>query len=154
MAGASGFALVSFGMSLHHAFSHPTPGTIIHAGIEGVNLSVMLIGTAESLMGRSVPGFLGKVGKFGGPAVAAAHLVGDVIAYGDKNSPEGKTAAGDQIAGSAFLLAGALLASNPAGWALAGIGLLIKLGAGDTDPRYEAAYGKFDDLPWAHEIKD
>jgi hypothetical protein len=154
MIGAAGFSLVSFGLSLQHALEHPTPGTIVHAGIEGVNMSVMLAGTAEAFMtkGTGTAKFLGKVGKYGGPIVAAAHLVTDIVAYGSKNSPEGKDKAMNQIAGSAMLLASAFLASNPLGWGLAAAGLLVKLFSGDTDPRYEAAYGKLDDLPWAHEL--
>jgi hypothetical protein len=155
MVGAAGFALVSFGLSIQHALEHPTPGTIIHAGVETVNMSVMLAGTAEAFL-DSASGkakFLGKVGKYGGPIVAAAHLATDVYAYTQKNSPEGKDKAMNHIIGSGALLAGALLASNPLGWALAATGLLVHLISGDTDPRYEDAYGKLDDMPWAHDLE-
>ena len=154
MIGAAGFSLVSFGLSLQHAMAHPTPGTILHAGVEGVNMSIMLAGTAEAFIkqGTGTQKFLGKVGKYGGPIVAAAHLAFDIAAYTDKNSPEGKDKAINHIAGSGLLLAGAVLGATPAGWILAGAGLLIKIFSGDTDPRYEDAYGKFDKMPWPHEM--
>lgn len=151
MIGAAGFSVVSFGHSLHHAFEHPTVGTVAHAGVEFANMGVMLAGTAESFMAAGgAPKFLKNVGKYGGPIVAGAHVVMDIANYTTKNSEEGKDRAMGQIAGSGMLLAGALLASNPAGWALAAGGLLVKLFAGDTDPNYEAAYGALDSLPYGH----
>lgn len=150
MIGAAGFSMVSFGISISHLMHAPTVGNVAHVGIEGLNTGVMLAGAAESFMahGSSKAAFLSKVGKYGGPVVAAAHLVMDAVNYTSKNSPEGKEKAVNQIVGSALILGGAIFAASPVGWVAVAGGVLVKLVGGETDPRYEDAYGKLDGLAW------